>query len=280
MITFPLWFKIVIGIVCLLVLTGTIRWRGKNGYLRGVFNSLPIGRKEEYLNATEILIKRHSWFLRIMPVLYLPVIYIIYDKFPEYLVHALFIILVIYLFIANDFSFKKSVARSIREDEQWHIQNEPGENSDTIPLVIRMVISESGSNSDGVGKVLRWILLSISTVIAVALVAFTVLIFVLSEHSRERDIEMSIMATSVVGSFAIFFCTISWCGIRSLMAGRKEIMQVKGWRILGGVLTLFGVVGTLFGHWISVIVALPLALFCLAKNHGVERFLGRIGFGS
>jgi uncharacterized membrane protein YidH (DUF202 family) len=276
MITFPLWFKIVIGISCWFVATGAMRWKSKNGYLRKMIGALSVQKREAYLNAIEILIGRRRKLIRVAPFLYLLVILGVYIEYPQNIFHAIFIAMVLYALLVDDFYFKKSVASSIREDARWCVSDNPDTDTGTVPWFVRETIDEAKPDGQRTGRVASWALMALSATIAVILLSLTILFSFRAGYHDKLDIEVAALIISVVGAFVIFFGTISWCGIRSIIAGRDEIMSSKGWINLAVVLVVLGIICGLMGSWICFILPVSMAIICLMKNKWFMRLFSGI----
>ena len=113
MITFPLWFKIFLGLFCFLIFTGTFRRFSIDKIVISV-EKLPIEKKEKFLGSYQYAVKIHKILLYMIPINMIAVPYAIYKYQPDHFFHTSVLVVLVYVMIVDDLSFRQSVLKKVK----------------------------------------------------------------------------------------------------------------------------------------------------------------------
>ncbi len=74
-------------------------------------------------------------------------------------------------------------------------------------------------------------------------------------------------------SFALFFTIIAIGALRTLVAKRKELFTVHGWRVIAVLFFIVATTGWIDSIWAAALLPATMGGFCLAKDPGVWKKL-------
>ena len=125
--------------------------------------------------------------------------------------------------------------------------------------------------TETVNKPIGYIVGFVCLVISMALTLLSVLLISKFGDKPGSDrIETFVILFSVAISFALFFGVIAFRIFISQMTNQRELMSVRGWRLLAIVFFLVGIICSIFSNWLALLLPGAIALFCLWKE---ERFI-------
>ena len=115
MITFPLWFKILIGWFLFALILGIVNYFAKDNYVHKL-RELPAEKKTRLLNSYMLIIKIYKIFFWASP-LYLIVIPILIYKYQQTgLFHMTVLQILMYIVILEDFFYRRFIFEKLKED--------------------------------------------------------------------------------------------------------------------------------------------------------------------
>lgn len=114
MMTFSLWFKIFLGFFCFLIITGTFR-RFSMGKIVQAVKELPIEKKEKFVSSYQSVLKILKVLLYMIPINMIAVPYFVYKYRPDNFFHIFVLEFIVYLLIADDVLFRRSILKKVKE---------------------------------------------------------------------------------------------------------------------------------------------------------------------
>ncbi len=111
-ISFPLWYKIILGLAGILVITGITRRLSKNKTIDAI-TSLPEERIEKLTKASSAAIKIHKIFLLATPLYLILIPCLTYIYTSDYFFHITSMLLIMYVFIIEDYFYRRSLIKII-----------------------------------------------------------------------------------------------------------------------------------------------------------------------
>jgi len=106
----------------------------------------------------------------------------------------------------------------------------------------------------------------VSAVISLALAFLSIVLVTKYDGSDPQKVKNIVILLSIILPFVLFFGVIAILMLSTQVETRRELMSVKGWRLLAMFLFAIGVVGAVYGHWFALVLPSVMALFCLWKD--------------
>lgn len=128
-------------------------------------------------------------------------------------------------------------------------------------------------NTETVSKSFGYAVGLVSGVISIALAILSIMLVTKYDSSDPREVKIFIAVLSIIISFVMFFGVIAFRIFISQMTNQRELMSIRGWRLLAIIFLLIGVISTIYGHWVALLLPSAMALFCLCKD---RRFIEKL----
>ncbi len=113
MITFPLWFKFLLGLSILTIITGTIRFFLKEKFIDSI-KKLPDEKREKLINGYSNALKIQKIFILAIPVNLILIPCLIYFYSPKNFFHIIVLMSIFYVTIIEDFFYRKLILKSLK----------------------------------------------------------------------------------------------------------------------------------------------------------------------
>jgi hypothetical protein len=121
MLGLPLWFKIALGFSCFFMITGTYRRISMNKIVSAV-NMLPNGKKKNFVKSYRTISKTLKILFYMAPLNLIIIPYTFYKYDPNNFLYFLILECIVYIVIIDDYSFRRSVLKKIKEGYHYRHQ--------------------------------------------------------------------------------------------------------------------------------------------------------------
>jgi 4-amino-4-deoxy-L-arabinose transferase-like glycosyltransferase len=128
----------------------------------------------------------------------------------------------------------------------------------------------NSDNSEQVSSLVSYFIGGVSAVISVVIVIFIIGTVKKVDLSVSTEVEDGVMLLSFLLPFCIFFGVVALRGLIPSIANQRELMSVLGWRVLACLLLAIGVIGSIFTHWVTILLPGIIALICIAKDPKIK----------
>jgi hypothetical protein len=112
MITFPFWFKIVLGLCAFCLVTQAARFFTKNKLI-STFKNYPDEKRNKLLRIYTVEIKINKIFLMLSPINLIIIPYLVYLYRPQNFFHIAVMTCFAYIFLFEDYLFRKSILQNL-----------------------------------------------------------------------------------------------------------------------------------------------------------------------
>jgi hypothetical protein len=113
-ITFPFWFKLFLGLSAITIISGIIKYLSLNKHVI-IYRELPDEKRNRIIKSYRTVVTLYKIFLWAAPLQLIVIPYIFYIYIPEKLFHIIVMMPLIYLFVIEDFFFRRYMLRKIQE---------------------------------------------------------------------------------------------------------------------------------------------------------------------
>ena len=107
-------FKIFIGWFILIIISALVKYFKKDKYVQKIVE-LPTEKKEETLKIFASVLRLYRLFLWVSP-LFIFTCYLCYKYVPEEFFHITTLIIMVYIFIIEDFIYRKNLIKQIKQN--------------------------------------------------------------------------------------------------------------------------------------------------------------------